>query len=46
MIPDVTDFKILPDYRIQITLSNGKQGIFDVKPYLKKESFFQLKDYH
>ncbi len=42
---DVTDFKILPDYRIQVILSNGKHGIFDVKPYLEKGAFAELKDY-
>ena len=46
MIPDVTDFKILPDFRIQITLSNGKHGIFDVKPYLDRGVFTELKDYN
>jgi hypothetical protein len=45
MIPDVIDFEILPDYRIKITLSNGNKGIFDVKPYLDKGIFKELKDY-
>ena len=46
MIPDVIDFEILPDYRIKVTLSNGKTGIFDVKPYLDKGIFKELKDYN
>ena len=46
MIPDVIDFEILPDYRIKVTLSNSNKGIFDVKPYLDKGIFKQLKDYN
>jgi len=45
MTPDVIDFEILPDYRIKVTLSNGKKGIFDVTPYLEKGIFAELKDY-
>ncbi len=45
MTPDLIDFEILSDYRIKITLSNGKKGIFDVKPYLDKGIFTELKDY-
>ena len=46
MIPDVIDFEILPDHRIRVTLSNGNKGIFDVKPYLDKGIFQELKDYN
>lgn len=45
MLPDVINFAILPDHRIYITLSNGKAGVFDVKPYLDKGIFTELKDY-
>ena len=45
MIPDVIDFEILPDHRIKVTLSNGNRGIFDVRPYLDKGIFKELKDY-
>ncbi len=45
MIPDVIDFEILPDYKIKVTLSNGDSGVFDVKPYLEKGVFKELKDY-
>jgi hypothetical protein len=45
MIPDAVDFEILPDYKIKIELSNGKKGVFDVKPYLDKGIFVELKDY-
>ena len=46
MIPDVTNFEILDDYRIQVTLSNGSKGVFDVKPYLDRGIFKELKDYN
>lgn len=46
MIPDVIDFEILADYKVKVTLSNGKTGIFDVTPYLDKGIFTELKDYN
>ena len=46
MIPDVIHFEILTDHRIEVTLSNGKRGIFDVKPYLERGIFKELKDYN
>ncbi|MGO9120810.1 MAG: DUF2442 domain-containing protein [Desulfomonilaceae bacterium] len=45
MSPDVIHFEILSDYRIKAALSNGNKGIFDVKPYLNKGVFKELKDY-
>ncbi len=45
MIPDITHFEILTNHRIKVTLSNGKKGIFDVKPYLDRGIFKELKDY-
>lgn len=44
MIPDVTDFEILPGHKIRVALSNGKKGVFDVKPYLDKGVFKELHD--
>jgi len=32
------------NYELQVTLSNGKKGLFDVKPYLDKGIFTELKD--
>lgn len=46
MLPNVTEFEILPEHKIKVTLSNGKRGIFDVKPYLDKGIFNELKDYN
>ncbi len=45
MIPDVIDFEILPGHKIKVKLSNGKKGVFDVKPYLDRGIFKELKDY-
>ncbi|MGI8669965.1 MAG: DUF2442 domain-containing protein [Aridibacter sp.] len=36
----------MPEYKIKVVLSNGKRGIFDVKPYLDKGIFTELKDYN
>lgn len=46
MIPKIVDFEILADYKIRVTLSTGKTGIFDVTPYLDKGVFSELKDYN
>lgn len=32
------------DYTLYVELSDGRSGIFDVKPYLEKGVFTQLKD--
>jgi hypothetical protein len=32
------------DYVLLVNLSNGKKGLFDVKPYLDKGIFTELKD--
>ena len=36
--------KPLPDYEIYVELENGTQGRFDLKPYLDKGIFQQLRD--
>ncbi|MCX7110324.1 MAG: DUF2442 domain-containing protein [Proteobacteria bacterium] len=36
--------KPLPDFRIYVELDNGKKGIFDLKPYLDKGVFRELKN--
>lgn len=46
MIPDVIDLEIISDYRIKVMLSNGKEGVFDVTPYLDRGIFKELKDYN
>jgi hypothetical protein len=46
MVPDVIDFEILENHRIKVTLSNGRKGVFDVRPYLDRGVFKELKDYN
>ena len=40
----VVDIQPKDSYKILVTLSNGKQGVFDVSPYLDKGIFKELKD--
>ncbi len=40
----VVSVKPLENYRLQVALSNGKKGVFDVSPYLDLGVFKQLKD--
>ncbi len=41
---DVTVVKPLSNYQIYVELQNGNKGIFDLKPYLNKGVFQELKD--
>lgn len=34
----------MENYKLKVLLSTGKQGIFDVSPYLDKGVFFELKE--
>ena len=40
----VSDVEAKDDYVLLVKLSNGKKGLFDVKPYLDKGIFIELKD--
>jgi len=40
----VISAKPVEDYRLIIRPSNGKNGLFDVSPYLDKGVFHELKD--
>ncbi len=40
----VTEVKPLEDYQLLLTFENGKKRIFDMKPYLDKGVFQELKD--
>ncbi|MGE5342344.1 MAG: DUF2442 domain-containing protein [Candidatus Omnitrophota bacterium] len=40
----VNSVKAKEDYILHVRLSNGKEGLFDVKPYLEKGIFTELKD--
>jgi Protein of unknown function (DUF2442) len=41
---DVNVVKPWPDYRLYAEVQDGRKGIFDVKPYLEKGDFRELKD--
>ena len=43
---DVKSVKPLPDYRIHVELEDGRQGIFDLKPYLDRGVLRELADEH
>ncbi|MGI9338843.1 MAG: DUF2442 domain-containing protein [Gammaproteobacteria bacterium] len=40
----VVSVKPLPDYRLQVALSDGRRGIYDVSSFLDKGVFKELKD--
>ncbi|MDR0546907.1 MAG: DUF2442 domain-containing protein [Dysgonamonadaceae bacterium] len=44
MNPRVKDVKPQQDYTLHLWFKNGEEGIFDVKPYLDKGIFRELKD--
>lgn len=41
---DVKTVKPLPDYRLYFKIEDGRRGIFDMKPYLDKGVFRELRD--
>lgn len=43
---DVKTVKPLVDYRIYVETEDGRRGIFDVKPYLGRGVFRELRDEH
>jgi hypothetical protein len=43
---DVKAVKPMPDYRIYVEIENGCKGIFDLKPYLDRGVFRELRDIH
>ena len=44
MNPRVKDVKPNSDYTLTLIFNNGERKVFDVKPYLGKGIFTQLKD--
>lgn len=40
----IIDVKPLQDYKLLLTFENGEKRIFDMKPYLDKGIFRELKD--
>ena len=43
---DVKTVKPLPDYRIYVEITDGRNGIFDMKQYLNHGVFRELRDVH
>ena len=41
---DVQSVKPLPDYRLYFEIQDGRKGIFDLKPYLDRGVFRELRD--
>ena len=41
---DATLVKPLSDHRIYVEIANGRKGVFDVKPYLDRGVFRELRD--
>jgi hypothetical protein len=41
---DVKAVKPLSDYRIYVEINDGRKGIFDMKPYLDRGVFKELRD--
>jgi hypothetical protein len=46
MYCDVKKVKPMHDYRIYVEIEDGRKGIFDLKPYLERGVFRELKDVH
>ena len=42
--PRVSQVRPLPNYELELTFTNGEQGLFDVKPYLEIGVFSELKE--
>jgi hypothetical protein len=43
---DVKTVKPLPNHRIYVEIEDGRKGIFDLKPYLDRGVFRELKNVH
>lgn len=43
---DVKKIKPLPDYRIYVEIEDGRNGVFDMKPYLNQGMFRELANPH
>jgi hypothetical protein len=43
---DVTQVKVLSDYRLYLEFDNGERRIFDMAPYMEKRPFIRLKGTH
>ena len=41
---DVKTVRALPDHHLYVALTDGRKGIFDMRPYLDRGLFRELKD--
>lgn len=46
MFWDVKTVRPIEDYRIYVEIEDGRKGIFDLKPYLDRGVFRELRDKH
>ena len=46
MEPLIRNVTALPSHELELECFNGERRLFDVKPYLDKGIFAQLKDWH
>lgn len=44
MNSDVKTIKPLPDFRLQVQLHDGHEGVFDMRPYLSHAGLEALRD--
>lgn len=45
MNPRVKNVHAKPDYMLEIIFTNNEKKLFDVKPYMDRGNFVELKDY-
>jgi len=44
MNDDITSIKPLPDFKLQVTLADGRQGVFSLVPHLASPGLSALRD--
>ena len=44
MTPQITEVKVMPEYKLCVRFGNGESRLFDVIPYLSKGVFKELRN--
>lgn len=44
MTPQITEVKVMPEYKLCVRFGNGESRLFDVAPYLSKGVFKKLRN--
>ena len=44
MTPQIAKVEVMPEYKLCVRFGNGESRLFDVRPYLDKGVFKELKD--